>query len=114
MSVSINVPLRGGLTAFGDARYDARERVVYVRMNDNEVRAVSITFAEDVEEVELASVTGLTASEPEAEGAAVTFTLTNATGSGSLDVVATLESGEVRRVSIALNTMSEGDRTWGN
>lgn len=113
MSVTLNELARGGFSAYGDARYDERDERAYIRIGLGASRGVTVVFDGDVDSATLESVCGLTIEDdPDVDGASVAFLLNNATGSGSFELVANKNGGEVSRLKFVVGCAPH-DCTWG-
>lgn len=100
MALTVRALDRGGWSAHGGGHFDARANAVTLaRWGDDEVLAATVSFNETISSVTVEE-DGLDISTPSNSAGVSTFTISTMDTGGAADLVFTLASGEVRRLTI--------------
>lgn len=110
--IHITALARGGYSAYGAARYDARADMILIHAFDtDETRTLTVQWPEDIDSV-TESEEGLTGTTPTISGDSFTATLSGLNNGARIKYLVTSDSG-VRALEIIVNGIDGCESDYG-
>lgn len=97
MSLNVTALARGGLTAYGQGRFDARDNIVICNVLQDEVLDVRVRFADAPTEFDYEE-NGISAGAPAITGDTIAVQFQTISSGGQYDLLAMFATGAVRRI----------------